>query len=362
MPISFASRAERPQYNPRAARGLNADIMANMRHRSSALATLAVVLITVAFFDLALWVWEGKGGWDFDDNLFNWHPVLMVVSMVLLATFSATSYQVDPMNYGMPKDDRSENKMFHVVVMAVAVFLAILGMAAVIGSDSTDDEGWGFHQWMGAVALFIVAQNFTLGFFKFLAKYELCFSARDYLPTHRTLGIVALVCTHLAAISGAWLMGDCATGCTGGTLIVFCLTVSMFCVLGSLHPAFLHPERLCADKLDHLLDEIEHEFEPHAPTDESRLISHASNDAYESVDSNQYGSARSSGSVSSYSSYDTGDSNPSRIATNKSPLQSSRSSGNPESKSEKSKKRKKDSKKGKNDVSAGSESTIDSII
>ena len=76
------------------------------------------------------WVQHYKGGikWGLDEKLgvvFNWHPILMTLSLILLYGNGALIYRLIP-----PRDDAHKQilKVSHAVIMIIAFIVMVVGL------------------------------------------------------------------------------------------------------------------------------------------------------------------------------------------------------------------------------------------
>lgn len=279
--------------------------MPNLNHRASGFSGLATLMGLGALIYVLVWSYDRKGGMNFDEYLVNLHPPLMVLSMILMSTFAVNSFQTDPMGYGYPKTDRSPNKHFHAIILGIALIIGFAGVYCASAGGVIETKDWPFHQYMGVVTLCLMCSNGLLGYIKFILNYPIFGEVKDYLPTHRNLGILSLISCYIAAISGAYEWGYCGHdestndgwGCSDGLLAIFMLGFGLLFVILSLHPEYLHPEETeCIGKV---IDEVEADIE-------EKMTGRKSVHTYTDIDGESDGV--STGSGSSYSSYDTDDS------------------------------------------------------
>jgi hypothetical protein len=236
----------------------------------------------------------------------------MVLSMVLMATFGVNSFQTDPLGYGYPKEDRSPNKYFHAILLSIALLVGFIGIYCASAGGIMDSSDWPFHQYMGIIALTCMCSNMLLGFIKFILNHPIFGEAKEWVPTHRNVGILSMICCYSACLSGAYEWGYCGHdegkndgfGCEDGLVTIFLLIFSLIFFVGSLHPAYLHPEdnKCITNVMYNISDKIEEEMTGQAPR-ASLVYDDVNMDGSDS----DYDSGASTGSGSSYSSYDTDD-------------------------------------------------------
>uniref|UniRef100_A0A8C2BZP8 Lysosomal membrane ascorbate-dependent ferrireductase CYB561A3 n=1 Tax=Cyprinus carpio TaxID=7962 RepID=A0A8C2BZP8_CYPCA len=101
---------------------------------------------------VCLWsgIWRGGFAWDKSFLQFNWHPVLMVTSLVMLYGNAMVLYRV-PLKWS-----RWWCKLTHAGLLFVAVLLSVLGVYAAFHTANNIPHLYLLHSWTGTstVALF----------------------------------------------------------------------------------------------------------------------------------------------------------------------------------------------------------------
>lgn len=169
--------------------------------------TLAVALGIVAVIMTAIWTKQpttadanylGKPSWQ--NNLFAWHPVLMVCGFFLSQLNAIASWSFFSEHYTA--------KLMHVFWQIAGMSSMIAGLWAV-WKHKIDTQSFNFttaHSWLGiaAVALYI----FTFLWGSLMASLTRCYpdsilrKAFDLKTGHKNLGILVLVFTTIAILTG----------------------------------------------------------------------------------------------------------------------------------------------------------------
>lgn len=145
---------------------------------------LAVVSILFVF----IWTIYFRGGINFnaaDTNLiFNVHPVLMLLSLVFLASEAILAYKTVP-------GSKPFRKGVHLALHLAALVLAIVGVCAAFKYHNLNgiDNLYSLHSWLGLVTIILFGLQWLLGFISFFFP-GLSPSARaSVLPWHVFSGL-----------------------------------------------------------------------------------------------------------------------------------------------------------------------------
>lgn len=147
--------------------------------------------------------------------LFNWHPVLMVASLVLGSTAGSVAYRLLPST--VPHVAR---KAVHVTMHSMSVVCMSAGLAAVFQShnDPSNNAGhiylanlYSVHALVGLAAVILYLLNYALGAVAFLPGFlpllprSLVLNSgtkRGCRQLHASLGVCSLVAGAVAAATG----------------------------------------------------------------------------------------------------------------------------------------------------------------
>merc|ERR1711997_261856 len=168
---------------------------------SVSLIGLGLVITTIA------WVGQFKGGVSFSQTEkgidFNWHPILMTISLIFLYGNGALIYRVIP-----PRNEshKLKLKIGHAGTMLVAFILMVIGLQAAFDSHNLADPPkpnmYTLHSWVGLLAAILFGCQWTLGFLAFLfPKFSGDIRAL-LLPVHQYFGSTILVLAAAAALMG----------------------------------------------------------------------------------------------------------------------------------------------------------------
>ncbi|GMH27184.1 hypothetical protein Nepgr_029027 [Nepenthes gracilis] len=151
--------------------------------------------ITVAALIL-IWTLHYRGGLalisDNKDLIFNVHPLLMVISLVLLNGEAMLAHKT-------VSGTKSIKKLVHLVLQFLAFSLAIIGVWAALKfhNDKGIDNFYSLHSWLGLGTLFLFGIQWAAGFATFWYPGGSKSSRAVLRPWHLFFGIY----TYALAIS-----------------------------------------------------------------------------------------------------------------------------------------------------------------
>merc|ERR1711994_1080979 len=161
---------------------------------------LTLVITTIA------WVGHFKGGVSFSQTEkgidFNWHPILMTISLIFLYGNGALIYRVIP-----PRNEshKLKLKLGHAGTMLLAFILMVIGLQAFDSHNLAKPPKpnmYTLHSWVGLFAAVLFGCQWTLGFLAFLfPKFSGDIRAM-LLPLHQYFGSSILVLAAAAALMG----------------------------------------------------------------------------------------------------------------------------------------------------------------
>jgi len=164
-------------------------------------ALVSVEAVGVAMVVLvSIWTGHFMGGFSGSDaNLvFNWHPLLMVISLIFLYGNGILVYRV------ARHERKSRLKVAHAVVMGSATLLAFLGLKAVF--DFHAEKGiphtYSLHSWLGLIAVSLAVLQWVLGFVTFLFPGLASHLRKALLPVHIFAGLTVFVLAAVVALLG----------------------------------------------------------------------------------------------------------------------------------------------------------------
>jgi len=171
-------------------------------------ASLAVSLIGLSLVITTIaWVGQFKGGVSFSQTEkgihFNWHPILMTISLIFLYGNGALIYRVIP-----PRNEshKLKLKIGHAGTMLLAFSLMVIGLKAAFDSHNFASPPkpnlYTLHSWVGLLAAILFGCQWTLGFLAFLFPKFSGDIRSLLLPVHQYFGSTILVLAAAAALMG----------------------------------------------------------------------------------------------------------------------------------------------------------------
>lgn len=148
------------------------------------------------------------GGFNFNELIFNYHPVFMTCGMLVCGTCSMMSYRVIP----LPK---LIVKKFHAFMHTAAIVLIILGLSCVITGNNYKSKNEyhtyyanlaSIHSMMGLSTCIIYALNYFLGLFAFLMPGFSVEARKAFMPNHVFIGVFALIAASCSALTGMYII------------------------------------------------------------------------------------------------------------------------------------------------------------
>ena len=182
-------------------RNINIAICAIIISILSALTATVLVIIWATKKDVS----NGYlGGLNYDDSIFNWHPILMVLSFSLCFLLGILSFRIDRNLL-----DRNHKKCLHLILMFIALIGGSIGIYTAYKSHQvpTDDNLYygnldTLHSWIGLGAIIAFAQNAILGVLYFVMPLFTISVKTDYKKFHIIFGISSFVLVLLANVTG----------------------------------------------------------------------------------------------------------------------------------------------------------------
>merc|ERR1711990_386066 len=165
------SREEIPLRMKFGAEGMNLSIYNRPLFQTASL-SVSLIGLTLVITTIA-WVGQFKGGVSFSQTEkgidFNWHPILMTISLIFLYGNGALIYRVIP-----PRNEshKLKLKLGHAGTMLLAFSLMVIGLKAAFDSHNFANPPkpnlYTLHSWVGLLAAILFGCQWTLGFLAFL--------------------------------------------------------------------------------------------------------------------------------------------------------------------------------------------------
>lgn len=150
---------------------------------------LLVRIIGLVVMSLVLtWTVHYRGGLalisDNKDLIFNVHPVLMVISFVLLNGEAMLAYKT-------VSGTKNYKKLVHLALQFLAFFLGLIGVWAALKfhNDKGIDNFYSLHSWLGLACLFLFGIQWAAGFSTFWYPGGSRNSRASLLPWHVFFGV-----------------------------------------------------------------------------------------------------------------------------------------------------------------------------
>jgi cytochrome b-561 len=168
---------------------------------------IAQVIAGISIVIVVTWL-QNMGGldWRFIEHRFNWHPFLMIVSLVFLYGNAMMIYRL------MKNEPKFRVKMIHMTLNGLALITAVIGIMATFTVH--DDHMFTLHAWIGMGTVVLFAVNLIGGFAFFLLPQIRAEVRTAFLPLHVYGGKVALVLIGFSIVSGT--METATSALSGG--------------------------------------------------------------------------------------------------------------------------------------------------
>ncbi|XP_003748550.1 cytochrome b561 [Galendromus occidentalis] len=149
-------------------------------------------------------VWgETLGGfpkhWD-ASRVFNWHPLLMILSLIIIQGDSILIYRA------LRFDMKPRLKIIHAVLHCIALVVAIIGLKAAFDSHNYKEPPipnmYSLHSWIGLTAAVLFGIQFLVGFASFSLPYAKPSLRKMLMPLHVFGGTAIFILSILAVLTG----------------------------------------------------------------------------------------------------------------------------------------------------------------
>jgi len=176
------------------------EVEQDLRGLRPALVSVEVVGIAMVVL-VSIWTGHCMGGFSGSDDanlVFNWHPLLMVISLVFLYGNGILVYRV------ARHERKSRLKVAHAVVMGSATLLAFFGLKAVFDFHSEKEipHTYSLHSWLGLMAVSLAVLQWILGLVTFLFPGLASHLRKALLPVHVFTGLAVFILAAVTALLG----------------------------------------------------------------------------------------------------------------------------------------------------------------
>ncbi|KAL7839242.1 hypothetical protein SRHO_G00259000 [Serrasalmus rhombeus] len=163
---------------------------------------LCLVLSVVCVVLVVHWNASYRGGfaWDHGAKQFNWHPVLMVLGLVVLYGNAAVVYRI-PLTWGQNKQPW---KLLHAGLLLLSLLFVVVGLCAVFDFHNANNTPnlYSLHSWVGIATTALFAAQWAAGFGTFLLPWSPMALRVLVKPTHVWMGAIIFVLSIVSCISG----------------------------------------------------------------------------------------------------------------------------------------------------------------
>ena len=146
------------------------------------------------------------GGLNFNEYIFNYHPIFMTSGLILASMTALLSYRIIPLS-------KPITKTLHAILHSLALCCVVIGLTCVIvGNNFTNKNLQGsyfpnlisIHSFVGIAAIFLYFQNYLFGFIHYLMPESMVSmdKRKSYMPIHVFLGTSAFFVSVCAVESG----------------------------------------------------------------------------------------------------------------------------------------------------------------
>eukprot|EP00094_Tigriopus_californicus_P006118 TCALIF_05892-PA protein Name:"Similar to CYB561 Cytochrome b561 (Sus scrofa)" AED:0.06 eAED:0.06 QI:479/0.75/0.8/1/1/0.8/5/194/253 len=159
-----------------------------------------------------IWMGHYRGGFAWSgDNQFNWHPLLMVMSLIYLYGNVPMSDE-DPsisvtgiLMYRVFRNERKKKlKWAHAIVMISAFFISVIGLKAVFDFHATKGipDLYSLHSWMGLITVIMFLLQWVAGLVTFLFPGLASHLRSSFMPAHIFFGLFIFTMACATALLG----------------------------------------------------------------------------------------------------------------------------------------------------------------
>ncbi|XP_059085102.1 transmembrane ascorbate-dependent reductase CYB561-like isoform X1 [Tigriopus californicus] len=169
-----------------------------------------------------IWMGHYRGGFAWSgDNQFNWHPLLMVMSLIYLYGNGILIYRsvlLPPFNqldrnhrvqgilmYRVFRNERKKKlKWAHAIVMISAFFISVIGLKAVFDFHATKGipDLYSLHSWMGLITVIMFLLQWVAGLVTFLFPGLASHLRSSFMPAHIFFGLFIFTMACATALLG----------------------------------------------------------------------------------------------------------------------------------------------------------------
>lgn len=165
---------------------------------------VAAGLSSLIVVQMLVWIFHYRGGFAWQDVpalQFNWHPLLMVISLIILYGHGILVYRL------LRNERKRRLKLLHAAIMISALLLASIGLKAVFDSHNLAIDGpypnlYTLHSWLGLATVIFFALQWLFGFVSFLFPGIRHSLRSAYMPLHIYGGLLIFGMATATALMG----------------------------------------------------------------------------------------------------------------------------------------------------------------
>jgi hypothetical protein len=175
-------------------------------------AYVALISAVVALFFLVAWMGGEHtsngclGGFNFNELIFNFHPVFMYTGMIICGLSALLSYRVIPLPKPM-------TKKIHGLLHTLALCFIIMGLTCVFVGNNFKSKNTphvfyqnltSIHSYLGLGAVCVYFQNYIFGIYHFLTSLQTVpvEVRKEYKPMHIFFGMFSWILALMAVFAG----------------------------------------------------------------------------------------------------------------------------------------------------------------
>ncbi|XP_028650188.2 lysosomal membrane ascorbate-dependent ferrireductase CYB561A3 isoform X1 [Erpetoichthys calabaricus] len=163
---------------------------------------LAILLSVLCMIFVIYWnaTWRGGFAWNGSTLQFNWHPVLMVIGLIVLYGNAVILYRI-PVTW---QGSKLPWKLLHAGLTFLAFIFAVIGLVAVFDNHNANrlSNVYCLHSWVGICTVSLFAGQWLLGLATFLFPWTPLELRQLAKPLHVWLGTSVFVMSLISSISG----------------------------------------------------------------------------------------------------------------------------------------------------------------
>jgi len=163
------------------------------------LVILAELLGIVAIVLIIVWCNKFMGGFSWHGGAqFNYHPLFMVLGLIVFYGNSAMTYRV------LRSTNKMITKIIHTTLHVLAFVFAVLGLVAVFAfhNNKKIPNVYSLHSWIGIGTVVLFSCQLVFGFICFMLPFIKDEYRKTYLKIHIFFGMAIFALAVVSCVSG----------------------------------------------------------------------------------------------------------------------------------------------------------------